>query len=331
MAGIGEASSIIAVIDLGLKFGKTLQWYVSTAKGAKEEVLLLISDISSTFGHLHQLNELIEKNKKTHCWGDVGVQDARKCVRSCQKIIEKFQKLLKRSSVPVRPENFTQEDIDLSKFGHLSWPLYARKFEKYRQELSMVKLDVLLLHSSYMVSAGSIMEQDRYQRQIADLRREKTSVLGRLAAIKQSQSGPQNQGSSKGTYSNPFAPRLEEPQSFGSHGPYPSRRGDILDLDDPLYPEIQKLIEEKVAQKKMEEEKKAAEKKALQEEVIQNWKDEKMKELDEKAQSIDAEKSKIYNELLRRKVAPETINDIISDLYPPLTLDRHNDSHRRGC
>lgn len=50
MAGIGEASAIIGVIQVGFSFATALNTYVSDVSEAGDDISSLISDIEATLG-----------------------------------------------------------------------------------------------------------------------------------------------------------------------------------------------------------------------------------------------------------------------------------------
>ena len=98
MAGIGEASAIIGIVQVGFSLAAALNTYVSEIREAREDILELASDIDSTFLQLQDLGKLIEQNESTKAWSDGGVKLAQKCVTDCQKAVATLRKLLKKST-----------------------------------------------------------------------------------------------------------------------------------------------------------------------------------------------------------------------------------------
>src|SRR4051812_32287414 len=118
MSGIGEASAILAVVDIGFKLAATLNAYVSSVIAAPDDISSLASEIDSTLSHLRSLESLITKNENTNAWDADGLELAKRSIGDCEKVVTKLRSLLQKSSFRdegVR-KSFVGSEIDVSKF-----------------------------------------------------------------------------------------------------------------------------------------------------------------------------------------------------------------------
>ena len=154
MAGIGEASAIVGLVQVGFSLATALNTYVSDVSDAGDDISSLISDIEATFGQLRDLGKLIEKNEKTKAWSEDGLRNAKKCVTDCEKSITKLRKLLKKSTASATSEEVNRDDIDVSKLERVLWPFIKPQVEVRRRELQRIKQDIMIAYSSYMTQVG---------------------------------------------------------------------------------------------------------------------------------------------------------------------------------
>lgn len=158
MAGIGEASAVIGVAQVGLSLASALNTYISDVSNARDDILSLIGDIEATSRQLADLQQLITRNETTKAWNENGLRNAQKCVTDCEKTIAKLRKLLRKSSIsnsdsePVGEVN--RDDIDITKFQQAMWPWYKPQLEVHRRELQGAKQDILIAYSTYMIKTG---------------------------------------------------------------------------------------------------------------------------------------------------------------------------------
>ena len=61
MVGIGEASAVIAVVQVGFSLATALNTYTADVSDARDDISSLASDIEATFGQLCDLGKLIKK------------------------------------------------------------------------------------------------------------------------------------------------------------------------------------------------------------------------------------------------------------------------------
>ena len=154
MAGVGEASAIVGVIQIGFSLAKTLNTYLSDVSEAGDDISSLVSDIEATFGQLRDLGKLIERNETTKAWTDDGLRNAKRCVTDCEKIISKLRKLLKKSTASATSDEVTRDEIDVSKLERARWPFIKPRLEVRRKELQSIKQDIMIAYSSYMTQFG---------------------------------------------------------------------------------------------------------------------------------------------------------------------------------
>lgn len=154
MAGIGEASAILSVTQVGFSFAKALNTYLSDVSDASDDISSLVSDIEATLGQLRDLGKLIEKNETTKAWTDDGLRNAKKCVTDCEKIIMKLRKLLKKSTASAASDEVNRDEIDVSNFERALWPWIKPRLEERRRELQSIKQDIMIAYSAYMAQSG---------------------------------------------------------------------------------------------------------------------------------------------------------------------------------
>ena len=125
IAGIGEASAIIGVLQVGLSLAKTLHGYIGDYEDARNDVVSLATQIEATLNQVKALNDLVTINKATKLLDDSGQQQADSCVTEADKIVKKIIKLLTEAGVPETPEQVIKpEDIDVCRFTRAYWPLW---------------------------------------------------------------------------------------------------------------------------------------------------------------------------------------------------------------
>jgi hypothetical protein len=154
-AGIGEASAIIAVVEIGLSLANALNTYVASVAAAPDDISNLSSEIDATLSHLRGLESLIQKNKETRAWDDDGLELAKRCIADCERIVNKLRSLLRKANWKdkegVDKKVVDRSEIDLSKFERALWPRLKPELQICKDELQGVKLNIILAHNSYMI------------------------------------------------------------------------------------------------------------------------------------------------------------------------------------
>lgn len=149
MAGIGEASAIIAVAHIGIKLSNSLIAYISEVQDAPYRIQRIGNEILTTSERLKDIGEIVDKNRETQTFNDEGIQSAVRCSEDCKTILNQLRSVLnKRGWQP--PLNGSEDEIDISLFSSLRWPFSKPKLEVPLAELTRVKLDLMLLFSSAM-------------------------------------------------------------------------------------------------------------------------------------------------------------------------------------
>lgn len=154
LAGIGEASSVLAVVQLGFSIATTIFTFFSDVKDANDNIQSLASELDTTSRHLQALSTLIEDNAKTKRWDENGLALAQKCVTDCEKCSKKLRMLL-RQSQPNDDQTLANDDtIQISNFDKVTWPIYKPQFIVLKQELVLIRVDILIAHTTYHRGVG---------------------------------------------------------------------------------------------------------------------------------------------------------------------------------
>ncbi|KAL8978812.1 MAG: hypothetical protein Q9177_006303, partial [Variospora cf. flavescens] len=80
MAGIGEASAILAVAHIGISLSNTLIAYVNEVQDAPHRIHRIGNEILTTSERLKDIGELVETNGKTQTLSKKGVESAEQSV-----------------------------------------------------------------------------------------------------------------------------------------------------------------------------------------------------------------------------------------------------------
>lgn len=119
--GIGEASAILAFVQLGFSFAKALDQYVRDVKDVPKEVAGLPDRLFEVLGLVDEVRNLLSLNLQTQAWTEAGVRRAEGDIQYCQGIIRILQEVLQKANVPLDTHP-TKEDIDISTFDKATWP-----------------------------------------------------------------------------------------------------------------------------------------------------------------------------------------------------------------
>ena len=119
-AGIGEASAILAVAQIGISLSNTLIAYISEVKDAPSRIERIGNEIHTTSERLKDIGELVDTNKQTHIISQEGIHSAVRCSRECCKIIDDVKEILCKAGWQQRPKE--KDEIDTSLFSTLRCP-----------------------------------------------------------------------------------------------------------------------------------------------------------------------------------------------------------------
>lgn len=149
-AGIGEASAILAVAQLGISLSNTLIAYIADVKDASSRIQRVGNEILTTSERLKEIGELIDNNQRTQIFSVEGVKSARRCSNECENIITEVKAIIQKGGLHLKSDDLEKYEIDASLFSTLRWPFLKIKLEVPRAELQRVKIDLTLLFSSAM-------------------------------------------------------------------------------------------------------------------------------------------------------------------------------------
>lgn len=149
-AGIGEASAILTVAQLGITLSNTLITYIGEVQDAPERIQRIGNEIATTSERLKDIGEIIEKNQTISIFSDEGIRSALRCSTECKKIIVDLQAVLAKGGWRQTSRALEKDEIDISLFSSLRWPFLKTKLEVPRAELQRIKIDLSLLFSSAM-------------------------------------------------------------------------------------------------------------------------------------------------------------------------------------
>ena len=153
MAGIGEASAIIAVAQFGLKLSKTIFEFAGEVKEAPKEIRRIGRDICTTSERLEEIGRLIDKNATTRLFSDGGIASAVRCSNDCEEIITEVSTLLSKRGWVSGSAALEKKDLDISLLEALRWPFVRSKLASPQADLEKIKASLSLLFNSAMANA----------------------------------------------------------------------------------------------------------------------------------------------------------------------------------
>ncbi|KAL8730546.1 MAG: hypothetical protein Q9166_004000 [cf. Caloplaca sp. 2 TL-2023] len=174
MTGIGEASAILTVAQLGIGLSNTLFAYISEARDASSHIERIGNEVLITSERLREIGVLVNANSQTHTFSDEGVRCAVRCSEDCHAILHELKSILFKSGWSDRPDGQERDAVDLSLFSTIRWPFLRTKLEAPRAELAKIKLDLTLIFTSALAyRASSVTEQAKFRQDIPGLTRSK--------------------------------------------------------------------------------------------------------------------------------------------------------------
>jgi hypothetical protein len=154
MAGIGEASAIIGVVQVGFSLARTLNTYIGDFKDSRESIIGLAAELDATIIQVKELNSLVISSKAA---SDGSKKLAEKCVKDSDRLIKKLVELLTKAHQPEDLNaiiNIKPEDINVSKLTRAYWPLIKPQVDVVKSELHVMKTDILIARSCIQSQAG---------------------------------------------------------------------------------------------------------------------------------------------------------------------------------
>lgn len=169
MAGIGEASAILGVAQLGLQLAQTLVTVIGDYRDAAININRLRDEVHLTSICLQQLGDLAKQNSLLPGRGVLETTNLRE---RCRAVIWEIRTVIKKGDDPLHPDEISKEEIDVSYFTAWKWALWTKKhLDGPRAELDRLKDSLTLTFVTHMAILGSRQEQDRYKQQIPGIKR----------------------------------------------------------------------------------------------------------------------------------------------------------------
>jgi hypothetical protein len=158
MAGIGEASAIIGVVQVGFSLARTLNTYIGDYKDSRESIIGLAAELDATIIQVQELNSLVASSKAAKSLGEGSRKLAEKCVQDSDRLIKKLVELLTKARLPEDPKeivNIKPEDIVIDKLTRASWPFIKPQVDVVKSELHLMKTDILVARSCIQSQSAS--------------------------------------------------------------------------------------------------------------------------------------------------------------------------------
>lgn len=158
MAGIGEASAVIGVVQVGFSLARTLSTYIGDYKDSRDSIISLAVQLETTILHVRELNTLVRSNEAAGSVSEDSRKVAENAVTSSKRLIEKLVKLLTKADLPNDPDailNIKPGDIDVRTLTKFYWPLVKPQVDVVNLELQSMKTEILLARSCIQAQTGS--------------------------------------------------------------------------------------------------------------------------------------------------------------------------------
>ncbi|OCT54558.1 hypothetical protein CLCR_00767 [Cladophialophora carrionii] len=323
MSVAGEIATIVGLVQTGFSLAKAITAYISDVGSAKDDILTLLSDIDATCRSLRDLADIIKRNETRRVWSEDGLENAKKCVRDSQRVITKMRKLLTKATASGAAPEVTKEDIDVTKFERSKWPLLKPELEVRRQELQIIKQDIILCYTTYQAKAADT--PDDRQRAADDLPRlERMRKLMKGQMIDAKKRRTRSRFAKGSTHGGPYS-RIRDQHDDNPDPQAYSRRsysddGSVDDaLDEFIYNNIDDLIQdfEDWAKGKEEKRKRAEEEiKRIQDRAVEDWKRQQREEAERLRKQTEEAREKLRTELNRQQLAPAKIEETLDNVHP---------------
>lgn len=169
MAGIGEASAILGVAQLGLQLAQTLVTVIGDYRDAATNINRLRDEIHLTSISLQQLGDLAKQNSLLP---GRGVLEATNLRERCRAVIWEIRTVIKKGDDPLHPNEISKREIDVGYFTAWKWALWTKKhLDGPRLELDRLKDSLTLTFVTHMAIVGSRRDRDLYKQQIPGIKR----------------------------------------------------------------------------------------------------------------------------------------------------------------
>lgn len=152
MAGIGEASAVITVAQVGISLSFTLISFIGDVRDARKRIKIVADEILLTSQRLKELGSLIEKNDKTKFFGEESLKSTVTLAKGCEVALTEIRLVLKKGSVKVDPTEPKKDEIEIGSFSNWLWPWTKVQLGPPRADLATLKDDLQLLYLSVMAN-----------------------------------------------------------------------------------------------------------------------------------------------------------------------------------
>ncbi|KAL8797714.1 MAG: hypothetical protein Q9195_000066 [Heterodermia aff. obscurata] len=303
-AGIGEASAILAVAQLGISLSNSLISYIGEVQDAPFRIQRISNEVATTSERLRDIGGLVAKNQQTNIFSEEGITSAIRCSDECRKIIEDVKNVLRKGGWQRRSTAFDKEEIDTSLFSALRWPFLKRSLEVPRAELQRIKIDLSLLFSSAMaLGASTSYEKVKFSQDIPGLQKTRDWAARMADQARHRAKDRSADFPSRGRPHDVYWTD-DEPELLEDFVAYQERR--IREEEDKKAQERALLLQaEQEAKRKQEEEAK----REIEQRAIDSYK----KEQDEIQTRTTESKETFRRELLRLGLPPDQIALIIDN------------------
>jgi hypothetical protein len=176
MAGIGEASAIIGVIQFGIEFGKAVNRYVGDYQDASEDVTNLCNSLVVLCQNVEELKDLIDKSEVTHGFTDSQKLDAQVQFMQTTKLAEKLWKKVGKDRSSTLPQGrvLGAEDLDLSALEKAKWAFSTKAWvEECKSELRYLDVKIEMLKTKYNEPGASADDRAQAARNMEHLKKAK--------------------------------------------------------------------------------------------------------------------------------------------------------------
>jgi hypothetical protein len=158
MAGIGEASAVIGVVQVGFSLARTLSTYIGDYKDSRDSIISLAVQLETTILHVRELNTLVRSSEAAGSVSEDSRKVAENAVTNSKRLIEKLVKLLTKADLPDDPDaiiNIKPGDINVHTLTKIYWPLVKPQVDVLSLELQSMKTEILLARSCIQAQTGS--------------------------------------------------------------------------------------------------------------------------------------------------------------------------------
>lgn len=151
MAGLGEATAIIGVAQLGFSLAKTLNVFIGDYKDARQTLTRMGAEIESTSLAMERLGNLAQKGR---LYGNRGVLEAAGLANRYSDAIAEIRAMLKKKNKTINQNAVNPDEIELSSFQRIQFAFLKPKLEISQLEVSRIKADLTLTYLSMIALTG---------------------------------------------------------------------------------------------------------------------------------------------------------------------------------